>query len=72
MGEGNIARLLAAGTTEIHINPEAESDRCAVIPAGKPAVVSSRGLRWDMGACCLPGPLPCCTVSKRCCRPSPA
>ena len=52
IGDGNFVRLLRRGKTQIAMNAEAEGVQCGVIPLGEPAVVTSRGLRWDMSARC--------------------
>jgi thiamine pyrophosphokinase len=49
LGEGNCVRLLHSGHNRIHVT-ESEEKHCGVIPLGGPAVVSSKGLAWDMGA----------------------
>ena len=49
VGEGNIVRLLNPGTTEIAVD-KAEGQHCGVVPLARPARVTSKGLRWDMGA----------------------
>lgn len=50
LGDGNAARLLHRGTTEVHVSLEDEGPHCGVVPLAGPAIVTSRGLRWDMGA----------------------
>lgn len=49
IGEGNIVRLLPTGNSIITMNPEAEGIQCGVIPLGSPSMVTSRGLKYDMG-----------------------
>ena len=49
VGEGNVVRLLNPGTTEIVVD-KAEGQHCGVVPLARPARVTSKGLRWDMGA----------------------
>lgn len=50
VGDGNLVRLLPKGTSTILVNKEAEGQHCGVVPLGGPVVVSSSGLKWDMGA----------------------
>jgi thiamine pyrophosphokinase len=49
IGEGNVVRLLQRGETQIQ-PAEAEGKHCGIIPLAGPAIVSSKGLKWDMGA----------------------
>jgi thiamine pyrophosphokinase len=55
LGEGNVVRLLQPGTTHVHVDRESEGLHCGVIPLNGPVTVSSKGLKWDMGAS-LPPP----------------
>jgi thiamine pyrophosphokinase len=50
VGDGNTARLLPPGRHVIRVAPGGrEGPHCGVIPLAGPAVVSSKGLKWDMG-----------------------
>jgi thiamine pyrophosphokinase len=50
LGEGNVVRLLHPGTTHVNVDRDAEGIQCGLIPLGEAVTVSSRGLKWDMGA----------------------
>lgn len=46
-GDGNLVRLLRAGTA--HIQPaRAEGPTCGLVPLARPATASSTGLKWDL------------------------
>ena len=49
VGDGNLVRLLPSGTSKILVNEEAEGQHCGIVPLAGPVIVSSAGLRWDMG-----------------------
>lgn len=49
LGEGNIVRLLREGTTHVRVDIDAEGLHCGVIPLNETVIVSSKGLKWDMG-----------------------
>ena len=50
LGEGNVVHLLQPGTTHVHVRRDVEGLHCGVIPLCEPVTVSSKGLKWDMGA----------------------
>lgn len=50
VGEGNVVRLLQAGTTHVHVSKELGGLHCGVIPLREAVHVTSKGLKWDMGA----------------------
>lgn len=58
IGDGNIVRLLKAGTTCITPSQEREGQHCGIVPLQGAALVSSKGLKWDMGA------PPCCSSAS--------
>jgi thiamine pyrophosphokinase len=49
VGDGNIVRLLPIGDSLITMNSSAEGIQCGVIPLGSSSVVTSKGLKYDMG-----------------------
>ena len=49
LGEGSTARVLVPGRTEIH-PCSLEGPECGLIPLQHPAVASSTGLKWNLGA----------------------
>ena len=53
LGEGSLARILGAGRTIIH-PCSLEGPACGLIPLQRPAVSTTRGLRWNLGAPQLP------------------
>ncbi|CAG9461917.1 unnamed protein product [Pedinophyceae sp. YPF-701] len=48
VGDGNTARLLPPGRNIIRVDRNVEGPTCGLVPLAGRAVVSSRGLRWDM------------------------
>lgn len=46
-GDGNLVRLLRAGTARIQ-PARAEGPTCGLVPLARPATASSTGLKWDL------------------------
>lgn len=46
-GDGNLVRLLRAGTARIQ-PARAEGPTCGLVPLARPATASSNGLKWDL------------------------
>jgi thiamine pyrophosphokinase len=46
-GDGNLVRLLRAGTARIQ-PARAEGPTCGLVPLARPATASSSGLKWDL------------------------
>lgn len=47
-GDGSLARLLPEGKSQVSVSNQ-EGPHCGVVPLGKPAHITSKGLKWDMG-----------------------
>ncbi|CAO3697151.1 unnamed protein product [Rhizopus stolonifer] len=48
VSDESLTVLLDKGTHHIHCQLDLEGPTCGVMPIGAPAVISSRGLKWDM------------------------
>lgn len=49
LGDGNLARLIHPGKTQLKVLRPIEGPHCGLIPLNGPVTVSSSGLKWDMG-----------------------
>ena len=49
-GDDNLARLIPAGRAVIRPCRLVEGPMCGLVPLQRPAVASSAGLRWNLGA----------------------
>lgn len=48
LGDGNLARLVAAGRAVIRPDRRLEGPSCGLVPCAGPARATSRGLRWNL------------------------
>eukprot|EP00803_Ostreobium_quekettii_P006545 evm.model.scf_589.4 EVM.evm.TU.scf_589.4 scf_589:16679-18467(-) len=48
LGEGNLARLVPAGTSCIHVDRRVEGPQCALVPLNGSVVGTSKGLKWEL------------------------
>ncbi|ORE21021.1 thiamine pyrophosphokinase, partial [Rhizopus microsporus] len=64
VSDENMTVLLDKGTHHIHCRLDLEGPTCGVMPIGAPAVISSKGLKWDMNslACHFGGVVSTCNV----------
>jgi thiamine pyrophosphokinase len=49
-GEGNLARLLPPGRSELAVDRGLLGPACGLVALGAPATATSAGLRWNLGA----------------------
>ena len=50
LGDGNLCRAVPAGRSAVVAAPGVEGPACGLLPLLGPAVATTTGLRWNLGA----------------------